>query len=245
MSKYGYIFLFVLLLFSKECSLFRKIPVTEVPVKIGLEGMQEQCMDNDSIESLIIRKAEAILSFDGERYEAEVTLYSKRDSIIYLSVVNGGFEILRASVKHDTIRVISRLNKIVYSSSLKRRFGYQYPVNFEDLQRLIATIYLCNDLDHSSDNRYSHVVFDFDEKHIKKRIALNREGLQMMLFEYYHQSTGKYFMGERLDEGFKIFSNFMISEFEIAAKGGECSYNETINIDMEVNPRRYTFTELR
>ena len=74
MSKYGYILLFVLLLFLKECSLFRKIPVTEVPVQIGLEGMLEQCMDNDSIESLIIRKAEAILSFDGERYEAEVTL---------------------------------------------------------------------------------------------------------------------------------------------------------------------------
>jgi hypothetical protein len=219
--------------------------VAKVPLHIGMEGMLEQCVDRDSIESLIIRKADAILSFDGERYEAEVTLYSKRDSIIYISVVNGGFEILRASVKHDSIRVISRLNKIVYTSPLQRRFGYQYPVNFEDLQRLVSTIYLCNELEHASDNQYSQVVFDFDEKYIKKRLALKREGLQMMLFEYYHQETGKYLMGERLEEGFKIFANFMISEFEIVAKGGGFSYNETISIDMDVNPRKYTFIELR
>ncbi len=118
-------------------------------------------------------------------------------------------------------------------------------MNFYDLQRLVSTVYLCSELDHASDNQQSQVVFDYDERQIKKRLALNREGLQMMMFEYYHQETGKYLMGERLDEGFKIFSNFMITEFEIVAKGGVCSFNEEISINMEVNPRKYTYTELR
>jgi hypothetical protein len=52
-------------------------------------------------------------------------------------------------------------------------------------------------------------------------------------------------MGERRENSFKIFSNFMITEFEITASGGKRSYNRDIKIKMDVNPRRYTFTELR
>ena len=210
-----------------------------------MAGLEESCLGVDTIHSILISKAEAILTFDNERYEVNLTVYSKKDSIIYLSAVNSGYEILRASVMHDSIRVINRLDKIMYRSPLERRFGYQYPVNFRDLQNLIACQYLCNDLGVAHDDHMDNLVFEFDEKDLKKRIHLDRKDLRMRTFEFYHQQTQKYLMGEREKDAFRIYSNFMITEFEIVARGGEITYNRDIKIKMDVNPRRYTFTELR
>ena len=183
--------------------------------------------------------------FDNERYEVVVTLYSKKDSIIYLSAVNRGYEIIRASVEKDSIKVIDRLNKIVYRTPLERRFGYQLPVNFKDLQNILSGYYLCDELDLARDDQNNHLLFEFDEDHIKKRISLDRTILYMNTFEFYHQQTNKYLMGERIENGFKIYSNFMITEFEIIARGGSITYNREVNVKMNVNPRRYTYTELR
>ena len=219
-----------------------------VPTQAGLKGMaglEESCQAQDTIQSILISKAEAILTFDNERYEVNLTIYSLRDSVIYLSAVNSGYEILRASVMKDSIKVINRLDKIVYRSPLERKYGYQYPVNFRDLQNLIARCYLCNDLESAHDDQMDHIVFEFDEPHVKKRIHLDREGLLMKTFEFYHQQTNKYLMGERQEDAFRIYSNFMITEFEIVARGGVFTYNRDIKIKMDVNPRRYTFTELR
>ena len=123
--------------------------------------MLQICEENDTIQNILIKKAEAILTYDDERYEVNLTLYSKRDSIIYLSAVNSGYEILRASVKHDSIKVIDRLNKIVYSAPLERRFGYQYPVSFRDLQNLIANYYLCDDMLFAKDDQQNSIAYDF------------------------------------------------------------------------------------
>ena len=90
-----------------------------------------------------------------------------------------------------------------------------------------------------------HLVFEFDETYVKKRIHLDRTGLLMKTFEFYHQKTDKYLMGERVADTFKIYSNFMITHFEIIARGGDISFNKDIKIKMDVNPRRYTFNELR
>jgi hypothetical protein len=145
----------------------------------------------------------------------------------------------------DSIRVINRLDKIVYRSPLQRKFGYQYPVNFQDLQNLVSRHYLCNDRLKGHDDHMDHLVFEFDEPLVKKRIHLGRKGLLMQTFEFYHQRTNKYLMGEKQENSFRIYSNFMITEFEITARGGQRSYNRDIRIKMDVNPRRYTFTELR
>lgn len=236
--------LITMLLFS-GCGVMKEVLQPEFPELKGMEDMVQYCMACDTLQSILINKAEAILTFDNERYEVSVTLYSKRDSIIYLSAVNSGFEILRASVKHDSIKVINRLNKIVYSAPLKRRFGYQYPVGFNDLQNLIANYYLCDDMDLAKDDHQNNIVFEFDETNIRKRITLNRVGLDLNIFEFYHQKTDHYLMGERRDNSFIIYSNFMITEFEIIAGGGNRTFNRDIVVKMEVNPRKYTFTELR
>lgn len=233
------------LVLIQECGSIKKLGQEKMPVLEGMPGLEESCHSADTIWSILISKAEAILTFDNERYEVSLTLYSRKDSIIYLSAVNSGYEILRASVMQDSIRVINRLDKIVYRSPLQRKFGYQYPVNFNDLQNLVSRLYLCNDKTKAHDDFMDHLVFDFDEPYVKKRIHLDRKDLLMNTFEFYHQRTNKYLMGERRDNSFKIFSNFMITEFEITASGGQRSYNRDIRIKMDVNPRRYTFTELR
>jgi hypothetical protein len=215
------------------------------PELVGMEGLEAKCTDSDTIRSILIKKAEAILTYDEDRYEVNLTLYSKKDSIIYLSAVNSGFEILRASVKEDSIKVIDRMNKIVYSSPLQRRFGYQYPISFRDLQNLVASYYLCDYQQMGRDDKQKSIVFEFDENYIKKRIVLKRIGLDMRVFEFYHQKTGRYLMGEKLTDSFKIYSNFIITDIEIIASGGERSINRDIKIKMDVNPRKYTFTEVR
>lgn len=228
-----------------QCGIVKEIQKPHIPELKGVEGMAQQCTALDTIQSFIVSKADALLMFDNERYEVTITLYSKKDSIIYLSAVNNGYEIMRASVEHDSIKVINRLNKIVYRAPLYRRLGYQYPINFKDLQNLLTKYYLCDDMDFAHDDMENHLQFEFDEAYIKKRISLDRNLLQMDTFEFYHQRTDKYLMGERIDNGFKIYSNFMITEFEIVTSGGSISYNREIEVKMDVNPRRYTYTEVR
>ena len=121
-----------------QCKVAKEAQRQNAPVSKGVDGLREQCVSLDSVQTLLIKKVEAILMFNNERYEVTVTLYSKRDSIIYLSAVNSGFEIIRASVNKDSIKVIDRLNHIVYRTALKRKFGYQFPVSFNDLQNLIG-----------------------------------------------------------------------------------------------------------
>jgi len=245
MSRFRWIALLFTLLLIKECGVIKESIKPKGPELSGMAGMMQNCAACDSIHTILIKKAEAILIYDDERYEVNLTLYSKRDSIIYLSAVNSGYEILRASVKQDSIKVIDRINKIVYRAPLERKFGYQYPVSFFDLQKLIENCYLCDDVQFGKDDQQKNIVFDFDESYIKKRIILNRIGLEMTIFEFYHQKTDQYLMGERLENSFKIYSNFMITDIEIIAKGGERSYNRDVKVKMKVNPRKYSFTELR
>ena len=236
----------LLLVFSlQQCKVMKEVQRSELPEIEGMEGMKLQCTSLDTIQSVLIRKAEALLMFDGERYEVTVTLYSIKDSILYLSAVNSGYEIIRASADRDSIKVINRLNKIVYYSPLKRQFGFQYPVNFDDLQKLTNRYYLCRDMDRAQDNQVDALKFENDEKYVKKRIHLDRKSFKLKLFEFYHQKTDKYLMGELVDNTLKVYSNFMITEFEMHAKGGTVADNQRIPVKREVNPRKYTFTELR
>lgn len=244
-SSLPWIFFVLILMLISSCGVTKRALLDEDPELAGMEGLATLCEGSDTIRSILIKKAEAVLTYDQERYEVNLTLFSKRDSIIYLSAVNSGFEILRASVDHDSIKVIDRMNKIVYRSPLQRRFGYQYPVNFRDLQNLIECGYLCEYLETGRDDLQNNIVFEFDEDNIKKRILLDRRELGLRIFEFYHQRTDRYIMGEKLDDAIKIYSNFMITDIEIIASGGERSVNRDIKIRMDVNPRRYTFTELR
>lgn len=207
--------------------------------------MERRCPALDTIDNILVSKAEAILLFGGERFEVNVTLFAERDSAIYLSAVSSGFEIIRAKADRDSIRVIDRLNRVVYLMPLVKRFGYQHPVSYVDLENLVSVYHLCNDLKRSKETEDGRLLFEFDGEWTKKRILLSGRGPEMDKFEFIHTRTGEYLMGERTGEGMKIYSNFMVGEFEIDARKGEIAYNRATKVDMDVNPRRYTFIDLQ
>jgi len=238
----------VLALFLTQCGVFRGItePETEVvaeesEILVGIEGLQEICHGSDTINNVVIRKAETLFITGEQRYDGVVSIYAIKDSLIYLSAVNSGFEILRAAVSRDSIRVIDRINKIVYSSLVKKKLGHQNPINFNDVQNLVSRFYLCTNVDDARELNFFHLGFFFNEPGINKSILLEREGLKLHKFEFVSTETGKYFMGERVEDDFKIYSNFMISDLEIIATGGEVSYNQTVDVKMDVNKRKYSF----
>ncbi len=248
-NRYYHIALFILAgILLTQCGVKHNLsnagtdPVAEKKTSVpGLEGFGLLCQASDSISSVYISKAEAVFSSNEERYEAFVSIYALRDSLIYMSVVNSGFELIRATVDQDSIMVIDRLNKVVYCSPVQKRLGYQNPVNFSDIQNLVSRYYLCEEIDRGNEIDFTRLGFAFDEALIQKRIVLNRESLLMDRFEFVHSQTKRYFMGERSDEGFKIYSNFMVDEFEVVAKGGSVIYNQAIEVKMNVNRRKYTF----
>jgi hypothetical protein len=227
-----------------SCRAYREVVTEKSTTMPGMEGLRQNCLPADTVRSVVIRKAGALFDTGTERYEAQVTVYALRDSLVYFSAVNSGFEVLRGLINKDSIRVIDRLNKVVYSSPVKRRFGYSHPVDFQDVQNLVSSFYLCDDLHVAHEADFLHIVFDFEDPLIKKQISYGRESLKLDKFEFYHTATDKYLMGERGEEGFRIYTNFLVDKLEISARGGERTYNESIPVKMDVNRRRYTFVNL-
>ena len=230
-----------------QCGVKRKLTAPDPPVvsdrapfMVGIEGFSEVCLACDTISSVLISRAETVFSSNDERYEAVVTIYAIRDSLIYMSAVNSGFEIIRAAINKDSIIVIDRINKVIYTSLVNKRLGFQNPVNFDDIQNLVSRYYLCEEIEKAHEINFAQLGFIFNEPRIKKSIILNRESLLMDKFEFVHSETKSYFMGERNEEGFKIFSNFMVNDFEVLAKGGRITYNQAIEVKMNMNRRKYS-----
>ncbi|MCK5136861.1 MAG: DUF4292 domain-containing protein [Bacteroidales bacterium] len=244
MSRHLLLILVLAGIVLQQCRVVRELQQSGASTPTGMEGLRQVCMAQDTIQSILISKAEAILVFDDERYEVTITLFSKKDSIIYISAVNSGFEILRASVEPDSIKVIDRIHRIVYRTPLYKRFGYQHPVNFRDLQNVISRYSLCDDMEQARDDYGENLSFEFDENYIKKRIFLDRTDLRMNKFEFYHSRTNEYLMGERTEGGYKTYSNFIIKDFEIITSGGVIKYNQERKVRMDVNHKKYSFVEL-
>ena len=233
------------MLILQQCKVTKMMKETIVPVADGMTGFEEKCASLDTIRTLLISKAETIISFNNERYETTVSLFVTRDSMIYLSAVNNGFEILRASIDMDSIKVIDRINRTVYRTAFYKRFGYQHPVDYYDLQNIISSYFLCDDSAHATDEFKTYIRFIFPDDYVNKEIYMNRSTYTIDEFRFYHTKTNKYIMGEQTKEGIRIVSNFLISDFEIFGAGGEITYNGRISVNMEVNPRKYSFVDFQ
>ena len=229
----------------QQCRITREIQMVIEAEPEGMAGLELACIKEDTVKSLMIHEAEAWIVYEGEKYEVKTTLYVEKDSIIYLSAVNSGFEILRASIEHDSIKVIDRMNRVVYRTPMHKKFGYQHPFTYRDLQNLISRYFFCREISNAQDDFDQSITFDMDHDCYKKRIIVDREDLALRVFEFYHSRTDEYLMGERTVEGLKIYSNFIIGDIEITARGGNTVYNHDVDVKMEVNPRRYNFVELQ
>jgi hypothetical protein len=237
--------LIISVLIITSCKASREMSRLPVSKATGIAGLREKCIESDTIQNILISKTEAILTFQGDRYEVSLSLYSEKDSVIYLTAVSSGFEVLRASADKDIVMLIDRLNRVVYRMPLNKMFGYQHPVSFRDLENIVHGIYLCNDLEIARETGEGNILFEFDEPWIRKRILISDDEGRMEKFEFFHEKTGEYLMGESLQDGNRIYSNFVVGEFEIRAGKGEKSFNTALEVDMDVNPRRYTFIDLQ
>jgi hypothetical protein len=137
------------------------------------------------------------------------------------------------------------LNRIVYRTPLKKRFGHQHPVSFKDLQNLVSAYFLCDDIRMARVGSGTFFYFEFDEDPIRKRITMKEVDMIMEKFEFFHEITGEYLMGERTEMGFRIYSNFIIGHLEVIARGGTVTYNREVKADFNVNRKRYTFKDLQ
>ena len=264
-NKYLTIFLMVALLGMTQCAALRKTgkeaeqgketttrrpePGTqrEEAEKAGdrMAVWDQVCAAQDTIRNIMIHKAEATISYQGDNYEVTLTLFAVKDSIIYISAVYAGFEIIRASVEKDCIKVIDRMNRILYRTPLYKDFGYEHPVKYRDLQCVVSKYFLCRESNRIGGQTGKQITYDFDEDFIKKRIVAESTDLELKTFEFHHQRTNEYVMGERTGEGIRIYSNFMIGTLEVQAQGGTTTYNQDVDVRMDVNPDKYTFIELQ
>lgn len=236
----------ILMLLLQQCKVVEMIETTVESQKNGLEGYGEFCQSRDTIHSITISKADAIVTFQGDRYETSISLYHLFDSIIFITAVNSGYEIFRGSVDRDTIRIIDRINKTVYSSPMHKRFGYQHPVNFKDLEGLTSRFGSCDRLEYAHDFTEGEILFDNSEDFITKKVYLDSKSFYLKKFEFLQTRTNEYIVGEKLDDGgFRFFSNFLINDFEIKASGGEIVYNRPVKVNMDVNRKKYSFIEIQ
>jgi len=224
--------------------------ISEKPEKtgkiMGIPGYTEKCLGIDTINSITISKADAVITYQGDRYTARLTLYHKFDSIIYISAVSSGFEVFRGSVDKDTIRVIDRMNKVVYQTPLKKNFGYQHPVQFENLENLTSTYGCCNLMHKAKEYMNQSILFDLSEDFNNKKIYLDRQNFKLKKFEFINTRSGDYIIGNLEKDGsFIFYSNVIIGEFELKATGGEVIYNKQIAVDMNVNKRKYNYIDFQ
>jgi len=264
-NKYLTIFFLAVLLGMTQCAVLRKTGKDSERGKETITGQPESgarweedertrergaiwdqvCAAQDTIRNIMIHKSDATISYQGDNYEVTLTLFAVKDSIIYISAVYTGFEIMRASVEKDSIKVIDRMNRILYRTPLSKDFGYQHPVNYRDLQCVVSKYFLCRESSRIGGQTGKQITYDFDEDLIKKRIVVESEDLGLNTFQFHHQRTNEYVMGEKTGEGIRIYSNFMIGTMEVQARGGTTTYNQDVDVRMDVNPDKYTFIELQ
>lgn len=252
MNRYIRIVLLVLVAVGTvQCSVFRKASETQVPEEAsprsysGLSGFSDFCIQEDSVNSFVHRGATTVLHLDGARYEAGLTAYVVRDSLIYLSFVNSGFEIIRAIANPDSLWVIDRMSKVVYQTAFKRRFGHVLPADFQDLQALVYPTFRCNWPIGVRESGQGSLNLEREAPDVLKRINLASDGLSLQNFEFRHQRTGSYIMGEGSELGTRIFTNLFYGSMEAFITPGTTDHNRRINVRTQIPSRKYTTIEIR
>jgi len=246
MNKFLILIILLLSFSLQQCKIVSVLGGESEKGKPGITGYMDLCLKADTIRTVTISKAEAIITFQGERYEAKLTLYHQLDSFIYISAVSSGYEVFRGTIDEDSIKFIDRVNKIVYHSPMRKRFGYQHPVSFNNLENLTSIFGVCQLLSEAQDYSDDYILFDTSEEFNNKKIYIDRQNFKLEKFEFLNTRSNEYIFGEKTETGTFLFSsNFILNDFEVKASGGEIVYNRNISINMEVNRRKYSFTELQ
>ncbi len=238
----------IVLIFSvvvlSSCGTSRKTLSGKHALPATKDELLSYCDTVSAFHSLYMNKIKAEIWLDGERYDAKIAIYYVPDSVVYVSAMNAGFEIIRAGITADSTLIINRIDKtvIVYDPS---GLGAAPPVDFNDLQYLLNRPGLCG-FDGKRTINDSLFIFDRSTFNIKKVIKLGTEGLVLKGFEYFQKKSGKYIVAERMpDNALEILSNFIFDDVKIIAESGEIEYNKAYSVKLNYNRAKYTVIRFR
>lgn len=235
--KSRFYILFISLILS-GCFASRNTIFEQLDTSAG-NGIDSLCRKTDPYQSLYIEKIKATIDLDGEIYDAKINLFYIPDSIIFLSAVNTGFEIVRVAITADSTILINRIDKVVYIYK-NSQFGYKPPVDFKELEYLLDKERICKELIKSGSDEDGRVL-DFSVQDIDKRITYKSNSLKISKFEFFHKKTNEYIVGEILHgDSLLILSNYLIENVEIMAVGGNIVYNKDLSINLSFNKNKYT-----
>jgi hypothetical protein len=209
----------------------------------GVDELYHFCDTMNEIESLFIGKIDAVFEIEEETYDAKLTVYYVPDSMLFISASNTGFEIVRALITPDSLILINRLDKLVYFQHFNTSDNVD-PVNFQDVEFLINKLHICAykaqlNLD---ENR---IFLDRSVQDVTKVIQYRVNDLKIERFEFFQKKTNEYVVGEvnEKDE-LIIYSNYVMDDVKIIAKKGSVEVNRKVEVNMDVNKRKYIFIEL-
>lgn len=199
----------------------------------------EYCDTITNFKSLSIKNIEAKIELEEEKYDAKVSVYYVPDSILFLSAVNTGFEIVRIGITKDSTVYINRIDKIVVIIK-ERENGYGTPLNFNDIQLLINKLKLCQKATNFVKTDEG-VLLDRSIQDIAKKIYLNSEVFALEKFEFFHKKTGEYVVGEKLAKNeFLVYANFIVDDLTISTTGGDLERNKMQDVNLNFNTRKYS-----
>jgi len=188
-----------------------------------------------------ISKIDTRLTIGEERYDAKLNLYYIQDSAVYMTAVNTGFEIARAGIFRDSLLYINRIDKEVYIYKNTGSAG-DLPITLNDLEFLLNKRKLCDYHGWIADSL--HVLLDLSTQGLQKRAFFRKDDLNLMKFEFYNKKSGEYIVGEGVENGLHVYSNFLGENIELITDGSKVEYDKEINIKLRYNSSKYTVYHL-
>ncbi len=178
MNKLGTITLLILVFFS-SCKVKEK----------QAKRLVKKTYDNRVILPEIIKVNNSAFEFDCLSYKSKcdykdannsqsftMNLRMKRDSILWISITALGFEVVRAKLDRDSVRVVSRLQKKYYS------YGYDYikklsgtSLSLVQIQNLLTANLLF--LPENYSNTAETLKFKTTESYIENTISINDKSM--------------------------------------------------------------------
>jgi len=228
--------LLLIALMAASCSSGRKIRSDKTVAYVETETTS--CDSIYNYKTLYVKKIDAKVTLGEDSYNAKLTLYYRPGSVLLVSAVNAGFEMIRIGVNQDSTVIINRLDKLVYVLK-DSGTGYAPPINFDDIELLLSRPLICDRIPGLSLND-GVAEIDRSVKDVAKRIKYSAGLLVPVKFEFFHKKTGEYIVGEMTGEQiFMIYSNYILKNLEVEVEGGNLEYDRELNVDLTVNRNKY------
>ena len=228
-------FLVALIIAGSGCSVIKKQSSTENKKAVDLKTF---CLEAKKDSTLLIDDVRAEIDWEDEVYRAEINIYYIKDSALYFNAQKAGFEIIRGVITEDSMMLINRMDKRVYThytANIER----PVPIDFQEVKLLVDKNELCGESNIFTDKDHS-IRIDHSQKGIRSYINYKRAGLMLQRFEFYNTNTDEYFVGERTGpSSFTMYANYVVQDMVIRTEGGRVRKDKEVLFSMSYNKSKY------